>query len=182
MRAKWRELAPEDITSLVALCSPVLRSSVVAEAFAKTLGRILSDVEHQRACAAAGVIPAVVSLMSAHSAVSVVIAQHGCKALGRLAADDTPNADAIVLTSGGLGLLCAAMETHAGSESVQEEASCAMWVIAKHAGSEALAVMRAGSAVQLLQTARTNFPSDGDFGDYRVKHYADRALAILAPQ
>lgn len=64
--------------------------------------------------------------------------------------------------------------------SVQSEACLALWIIAEAVSPAARAVLRAGSVVQLLNTARENHPSDGLVS---VQTFVRRALeAFVDPE
>lgn len=129
-------------------------------------------------CGAARVIPAVVAAMATHGAY-IGVAAHGCKALGWLAVGNTVNADAIVLSTGGLDQLYTTLAAHAVNLEVQKLACFALYKVSQHAGPAALAGIRGGRAVDLLHAAKRAFPSSTE--QYGLHEYADKALVMLMP-
>lgn len=172
------DVTPDDITSLVSICKPVLSSPEAAEDFATTVGEICSYVAANRvAAAAAGAIEAVVSSLVAHGAISVGVAARGCETLGLLASNNAFNADVIVLSSGGLDAILSAMESNAGEYDVQKEACVALVSIAEAASAAAVGVLRGARVIDVINAAKVNHPQEGAG---TVKYWAEHTLATLA--
>lgn len=171
-------VAPDVVAALVSACTPALSSPTVAEEFVTTIGTICEEsVKNRVVCAAAGVIPLLVRVLSTHGDESVDIAARGCGALGMVAIENTANADAIVLSTGGLAAICSLLSTHAASLGLQVEACWAVWFLANAAGPAALTAMREGTVVELLLAAKRNHPSQP--GPTSDKHFTDLPLALL---
>lgn len=127
-------------------------------------------------CGAPGVIAAVVAAMWAQGPADVGVAASGCLALGSLSYQP-PNANTIVLTAGGLEVICAVMGPHAADEKLQRVACFALWRLALALSPPALAVMRkACPVVESLLAAQRNHPSTGPG---TVTAIADLALGLL---
>lgn len=165
-----------DVTSLVTACTAALSSSRVAEDFVTVVDRLCGGKPENRvACVGAGVIEAVVAALNAHGRNSARIAAKGCVALNAFSCGNRANSDAIVIAHG-LDAICLALVSHCRIEEVQREGCWALWFLACAASAEAVSVMLAGQAVELLRAAKKNFP-EGGHGS--VKGWADLTLAQL---
>lgn len=174
-----RKVARADVAALLTACTPALPSPAVAEALLNTIAATCDEAHpagNRVACGAAGIIPTVLSAMSAHGPESATIATAGCNALSNLAIDNAVNADDIVLFGGGAGVLCTSMSAHAGNEAVQRRASFALSVIVGNGSPAALTMVRESRAVALLKQAREKH---GGEGEHSVQHWATLALTKL---
>lgn len=167
--------------ALVAACLPALSSPAVAEDLCRTVVKICvyEGYAKQVTCGAAGVIQAVVAAMSAHGAQSPVVAARGCEALARLALGNPVNGNAIVLSTGGLDVICSVMVSHVESEDVQGEASYLLWRTSLKASLTSFAAIRGSRAVELLNVAKANHPREGE---YTIRFWANAALGNLSQQ
>lgn len=165
------------LKSLVAAVSPALSSPEVArgicDAIKSICGPNLSADDNRVTCGAAGVVPAVVTAISTHGSADSSVAWTGCHALADLAFENTVNADAIVLATGGLRTILSVMASTAKSV-VLSDACFALCNTADAASPAALKVMRESAAVELLHAAKRNYPSA-----FYLNHHADRALEVL---
>lgn len=129
-------------------------------------------------CGAAGVIPLVVTALSAHGARDARIAWEGCEVLRLLAYGDAANADAIVIGTGGLDAILAAMSSFPDSELLQWEACRALYIIVHNVSPAGLACLWKSNATvtDLLNTAGRLYPDEGDCS---VKDWVDLALMTL---
>lgn len=174
------DLTPEDVASLLAVCAPALSSIQVANRFVSTVTSICSHrMDNRVICGAAGVVPLVVSAVSAHGAVSAEVAGNGCNALGWLCPQNTLNIDRVVLQSGGLDVICDTMELYADKEDVQRITCASVRDLATGAGPAALAALRGSRVMKLLQEARVRHPKGGGCS---VADWAGQAMAALAPK
>lgn len=169
------------VSALVTACNPALSSPAVAEDFCFIVVEMLRDISAEAnrvTCAAAGVIPAVVTAMSAlcDSRSAPRVAARGCTALGWLTVGNRANADAIALSAGGVDAVRAAMASHPGVEAVQHAACWALRCIACAASGPVVASMRTSAVVKLLHTAMLNHPGKEV---YTVRYWAEDALAVL---
>lgn len=168
-----------DVTELVTACGAALSSLTVAEDMINAVYRIC-DFHQQPAnrgmCAAAGVIPLVVTALSTHGVVRAGVAARGCEVLGRLASSSRANADAVVVSEGGMRVICTVMATHADDEDVQRQGCWAVWVIARYVSPAAMLVVRDSRAVELIVAAMKRSPREGNG---TVKYWGSFALAKL---
>lgn len=125
----------------------------------------------------AGVIRALVSSMSERAADRVHVARNLCGVLGNLASCNRVHADAIVLSTGGLDAILSLMQVYVENGVFQGWPCFALNKLAEAVSPAALTVMRESRAVELLNTAKRNFPTDVG----SVQRFADAALARLAP-
>lgn len=162
----------EDVKSLVNACAAAFSSTAVFERFLGTFSSICYRKPSNHALAVdAGVIAAIVAAMGSYGAANARVASEGCSALHSMVREATNsdrgaawlrrNADALVLSTGGLDAILAAMRTHATDERVQFMACEALYNIFTHASPAALRVILESRAVELLRTARANFPEEG---------------------
>lgn len=164
----------DEMTSLVARCTAALSSPEVADDFSQAVTHICqtgSWMPNKETCGAAGVIPAIVSALLTHGAVSVGVAMHGCQALCRLGEFNTDNIDAIVLYSGGLDAILSVMVWMAGEVTALHQACYALQFIADFASPASLAAIRESRAVELIQAEKANHPTD-----FSLTMFADSAL------
>lgn len=125
-------------------------------------------------CGLSGAIPAVIAAMSSHGAASVAVSEAACIALMKLTVSNSPNADAVLQTPGGLDGILSAMAAHAYDAYVQQWACAALWRISTVASPAALALLREGRVIELVNTAkRCHFSCRG------LIKYADDFLAAL---
>lgn len=172
-----REIVPAaEIAAMVTACTAARADIKVSEGLCGAIENICREKGANReACGGCGVIPAVVSAMSAHAAVNLTVATKGCEALGNLSNGNSVNADAIISSSDGLNAIFLVMTTYPRVE-VQRVACKALYLISKFATPARLVAMRASRAVELLEAARKSFPKPGGG---TVKERADEALEKL---
>lgn len=174
------EVSFTDVTLLVTTCTAALSSSGVGHALCHAVLSMCSVMGSQAkanavTCGAAGVIPAIVAAIRAHGAAIEVVARVGCAALNSLAwFGNTVNADAIVLSTGGLDAILLMMTVHARDSEVQLYACQSLCWIAAAASPAAKRVMcePEGSVRKLLRTAKSNHPANAE-----LESWADSALA-----
>lgn len=93
-------------------------------------------------------------------AVGTGAVERALDALSALCHHNTTNADAIVLSAGGLDAVLSAMVHKASDVGVQWRACGALTTIATYAGPVALAALRDSDAARLIITARRNHPDN----------------------
>lgn len=174
------EVTAAQLSSLVTACTPALPSVDVALAFVTAILSVC-DFKHPASnrvtAGAVGVIPAVITSLSAHGTVRADVAAIGCEALVQLVFDSTSNADELV-SAGALDVAYSVMDAHAGDEAVSRVACWLLWILTDTASPAAVSVMRGGRALELLNAAKRMHPRDGLD---TVKYWANRGLASLKP-
>lgn len=165
----------DELTLLVTACTPAL--SVVEELLKAVTIACLSERRNKTTCGEVGVIPLVVAALLAHGPASVNIAAKGCVALCYLASNDEVNADAVVLSSGGLHAILSIMAVHMGSEEVQRRSCWALYFLADAVSSAGLSVLCEERVTERINAAKLAHP---DTDEHTVAYWADRALATLA--
>lgn len=165
----------EVVNSLVAMCTSALSSPDAAEAFCAAISSVCYKTVDSTTCRTAGVIPAVVAAMTAHRAGSTRVASYGCATLGNLANDNEANADAIVLSAGGLDAILVAMATHPDNWTVQDMACFSLRNLAMFCGPAGMRVIQESNATALVRAAKANHAGNRD-----VNRIADFTLAELS--
>lgn len=165
----------KDLTALVAACTAALSSVTIVNEFFIALYWLCKDSGvHRTRCGAAGVIEAVVAALHAYGPANAMLSMNGCRLLGELASGNTANADAIVLSTGGLDVVLSCMASIDKDSGAASHAR-ALLQLAEACSPAAVDVLRASRAEELLNAAkRTHADHDGS-----VTHWANLALAAL---
>lgn len=179
LRRVMSDATPEDVVSLLTACTAGMSSRAVAQDFIETVTFISARRSVcSMMCGEAGVIPTILTALSAHGAVRPemrALAAKGCGALGCMTVRHPPNADKIV-SAGGLDVLYELMAAHADDQTVQKPACATLGSMVAAVSPASLAVIRAGRAVELLRAAKVRFPAEGSG---TVSSWANRALDRL---
>lgn len=170
-----------DLTSLLAVCAPALSSLEVSAALCTAVASLCADsngkpAHNSKTCGAAGVIPAVVDILSAHGHSNRNVCWNGCRVLCLLSFRNRVNADAVVLSHSrsGLDVILSVMVSHAQDGDVQEITCSALKHIARAASPAALRALRESAATELVRAAKRNHA-----GDDMLRYEAHEALAVL---
>lgn len=168
----------DDAIVFVSASTASQSSPAVADCFLDTIARACMFNDVNRATfGAVGAIPAVISTMVAHGVRNSTIAANGLVALSSLPSKaNARNADAIVLSAGGLDAIHSMMVSHPTDEIVQLSACVALGTLAEAVGPKALSVMRKGRTRELLKIAMKKHPKEGR---NNVRYWANQALANL---
>lgn len=172
-------LNPAALSLLVAASTAGLSDWNVSTGFCRAVSTICAHETsmNRELCGAAGIIPAVLLVMSTHGADSATVSAEGCEALACMSSGHAGNADAIILSAGGLGAILSVMASHPGHREVQLFACRALSIIAGNASRAALTVMRENATVleMRLSEAKSGLP-----GAHDVRDYADTVPFALA--
>lgn len=168
-----------EVRALVTACSAALSSTTVANDFLNTLDRVCygNSVNRVTCGSIRETIPTVLCAICAHGRVYTNVAVKGCSVLGRLCLEEQAYVERIVLSDGGLKVICSVMEWYAGVEEVQSMACTVLYYCTLWSVPAIMAAMRDVRVIALLIAAKDNHPRDGD---NTVKYWADAVLDALA--
>lgn len=172
-------VTPDDVRELLTACTAALSDAFVAEHFAYVIAEVCSfNKDNSMLCCSAGGIELVVAALVAHGTTRPDLAQDGCRALAWFAEENQAQADAIVLSAGGLDAIYAVMAFYSDWHEVQKGACVALSSLAGNVGDHAWFVMRESRAPALLMEVLANHP-EGGFRSAR--EYAETAVSKLFP-
>lgn len=178
-----------DLTALVTLCTPAFSSPQVAKAFCERVGKlchpaycyttdeVATALANKVTCGAAGVIPAILTVIALYGTVSPGVANMGILALSWIASKNALNSDAIVLSAGGLDAILSVMSTHAVYDQLQSSVCLLLGSITSVCSPAAKRVLCASSAMEIVLVALRNHSHD-----YSLLDSAGLLLRNLAPE